>query len=279
MLLTKKINNNVAFGVDDADHAIVVFGKGIGFHHMPYEITAEDDIQRVFHDVNSSIASAIASIDDDVLLASSDIVSLAKMELECKLNPNLPFTLADHIQFAIERRKEGLDIDNPLSGDVAFVYPTELGVARTGVAMVNNRVKGADLPEDEACAIALHIVNGEVGGANDESSISLVMTSAKIMTRVTAIIEEQTGVKLNRESYAYNRFAAHFRYLTARLMKNEEEKTGNSSLFEQASSDFPEVYACVKKINDYLLEEYGWQCSREELLYLMMHVNRLITAR
>ena len=201
------------------------------------------------------------------------------MELECKLNPNLPFTLADHIQFAIERRKEGLDIDNPLSGDVAFVYPTELGVARTGVAMVNNRVKGADLPEDEACAIALHIVNGEVGGANDESSISLVMTSAKIMTKVTAIIEEQTGVKLNRESYAYNRFAAHFRYLTARLMKNEEEKTGNSSLFEQASSDFPEVYSCVEKINGYLTEEYGWQCSREELLYLMMHVNRLITAR
>ena len=94
MLLTKKINNNVAFGVDDADHAIVVFGKGIGFHHMPHEVAAEDDIQRVFHDVSSSIASAIVSIDDDVLLASSDIVALAKMELECKLNPNLPDRVA-----------------------------------------------------------------------------------------------------------------------------------------------------------------------------------------
>ena len=60
-------------------------------------------------------------------------------------------------------------------------------------------------------------------------------------------------------------------------MKNQEEHTINSSLFEQASNDFPEVYSCVKKINDYLESEYGWSCSNEELLYLMMHVNRLIT--
>lgn len=146
--------------------------------------------------------------------------------------------------------------------------------------MVNKRVKGADLPEDEACAIALHIVNGEVVAPNDESSISLVMTSAKVMTEVTAIIEEQTGVKLNRESYAYNRFAAHFRYLTARLQSEERGGEDRQQLHSRAGLlRLPEVYSCVEKINDYLLEEYGWQCSREELLYLMMHVNRLITAR
>ena len=47
----------------------------------------------------------------------------------------------------------------------------------------------------------MHIVNGEVGGANDESSISLVMTSAKIMTKVTAIIEEQTGETFDWDAF------------------------------------------------------------------------------
>ncbi|RRG00383.1 MAG: PRD domain-containing protein [Lactobacillus sp.] len=42
---------------------------------------------------------------------------------------------------------------------------------------------------------------------------------------------------------------------------------------------FPDIYSCVEKIQQYLADTYGWSCSNEELLYLMMHVNRLVTAR
>lgn len=277
MRLTKKINNNVALGVDDAGVDVVVFGKGIGFHHMPYELVDTSDVLRVFHDVSTSLASQLGPISDSILLAASDIVELARMELECRLNPNLPFTLADHIQFAIERRAEGIDIQNPLSAEVAFVYPSELGVARTGVAMVNRRVKGAELPEEEAYAIALHLVNGELGGAGDESSIHLVMESARIISFAVKVIEDDAGIELDRESYAFQRFAAHFRYLVARLMRGGEvTPSKNSSLFEQVAQDFPEVFLSVRKIADHLQSEYAWSCSNEELLYLMMHVNRLV---
>lgn len=279
MRLVKKINNNVALGIDDSGRDVVVFGKGVGFKHMPYDVGATDEVQRVFYDVSRSMAGTIAGLDDRVLLASSDIVDLAKMELECKLNPNLVVTLADHIQFAIERRKEHIDVTNPLANEVAFVYPNELRIAKTGVAMVNARVEDAELPESEACAIALHLVNGEMGGAGDASSIDLVMESARIMKKVTSIIEEELSVTLDRNSYAYNRFVAHFRYLVARLARNESEQTKNSSLFDQAAKDFPDIYSCVVKIQEYLQTEYGWSCTNEELLYLMMHVNRLVTAR
>lgn len=279
MRLTKKINNNVALGIDDAGHDVVVFGKGIGFHHMPHELLDASRVQRVFRDVSKTIADSIGPIDDEILLASSDIVELAKMDLDCKLNPNLPFTLADHIQFSIQRRREGIDIQNPLAREVASVYPIELRISRTGVAMINRRVRGADLPEDEAFSIALHLVNGEAGGAGNRSSISLVMKSARIIEKISAIIEESTSVVLDRESYAFHRFAAHFRYLVARLTENgEEEQTRNSALFEQAAADFPEIYRCVVRIGDHLFQEYGWHCSNEELLYLMMHINRLITS-
>lgn len=279
MLLTKKINNNVAEGKDSDGRDVVVFGKGVGFHRMPYQLTDADVVQRVFYDVSRDVASVASTIDDDVLLASSDIVELARMELETKLSPNLAFTLADHLQFAIQRQREGIQIQNPLSHDIAFVYPTELRIARTGVAMVNHRVKDANLPEEEAGAIALHLVNGEIGGAGDQSTIDLVMQSARIMTKVSQIIEEQLHVQLDRESYAYGRFVAHFRYLVARLMRGEAENTSNSSLFQQAAADFQDIYDCVRSINDYLNAEYGWKLSNEEQLYLMMHVNRLITTR
>lgn len=279
MRLVKKINNNVALGVDDSGRDVVVFGKGVGFKHMPYELTQTDEVQRVFFDVSKGMTQTLAGLSDNVLLASSDIVDLAKMELDCKLNPNLVVTLADHIQFAIERCREGIDVHNPLSNEVAFVYPNELRIGRTGIAMVNARVEDADLPEDEACAIALHIVNGELGGVGASSDMDIVMESARIMKEVTKIIEDEFGETLDRRSYAYNRFVAHFRYLVARLSRGESEETKNSSLFDQAAKDFSDIYSCVEKIQDYLKTTYGWSCSNEELLYLMMHVNRLVTAR
>lgn len=277
MRLTKKINNNVALGVDADGHEVVVFGKGVGFHRMPHEVDGSDCVERVFRDVSHGMADALASVDPDVVRAASDIADLAKMELEGKINPNLPFTLADHIQFAIERAHEGIGIDNPLSGEVSLVYPKELKVARTAVEMVNRRVKGADLPASEASNIALHIVNAEMGVAGDESSMDLVIKSTAIISHAADIVEADTGVKLDRTSFAFNRFAAHFRYLVARLTSDQEEKTLNSALFEQAAADFPDIYSCVEKINSYLQEEYGWSCSNEELLYLMMHINRLVS--
>lgn len=277
MRLTKKINNNVALGVDSQGRDVVVFGRGVGFHRMPHVVTDADAVERVFRDVSRATADSLSTVDPDVLRAASDIVDLAAMQLECKLSPNLPFTLADHIQFAIERKHEGIDIDNPLAGEVALIYPHELAVARTGVAMINRRVHGADLPESEAANIALHLVNGELGGVSDTSSMDLVVRSTTIIGHAADIIEQDTGTTLDREAFAFGRFAAHFRYLVARLMNDQEERTINSSLFEQAAQDFPEVYSCVKKINDYLQDEYGWTCSNEELLYLMMHVNCLLT--
>lgn len=278
MRLTKKINNNVALGVDGAGRDLVVFGKGVGFPHMPYELVDTSKVQRIFYNVSAAVAAVAANLDDNVLLASSDIVELAKMELGCSLNPNLAFTLADHIQFAMERGKKGLHIENPLSGDVALVYPVELELGRKACQMVAHRC-GVELPEGECYSIALHLVNGEAIGADDTSSIHLVITSAKIIEHAAEIIEERFAISLNRSSYEFNRFAAHFRYLVARLMAGTEVKTENSSLFNQAALDFPDIYESVRAIDDYLQQEWGWACSNEEKLYLMMHCNRLVRSQ
>lgn len=198
MRLTKKTNNNVALGMDAQGRDVVVFGKGIGFHRMPHEVGAGDVVERVFRDVSKGTVDALSTVDADVLLAASDIVDLAGMQLDYKLSPNLPFTLADHIQFAIERGREGIDIDNPLAGEVALVYPSELTVARTGVAMINRRVNGANLPESEAANIALHLVSGELGGMGDSSSMDLVVRSTTIISRAADIVEKDAGVTLDR---------------------------------------------------------------------------------
>lgn len=274
MLILKKINNNVALASTDTGEEVVVFGKGVGFHEMPYELEDESVIQRVFRDVDEKSIDGFEGISDEVLLVASDIVALADKALDCKLAGNLVISLADHLQYAVERAGEGVAIENPLSHEVAFVYPRETELGHRGVEIVLDRL-GVELPESEVTSIALHLVNAGVDGMGSAQDMDLVMKSTVILERATQIIEGQLGQKLDRTSYAYVRFVAHLRFLIRRLMRGSCKETENSGLFRQAARDFPDAYRCAAGFNEYLKREYNWSCSDEEMLYLMMHVNRL----
>lgn len=274
MLILKKINNNVALASTDAGEEVVVFGKVVGFHEMPYELEDESVIQRVFRDVDEKSIDGFEGISDEVLLVASDIVALADKALDCKLAGNLVISLADHLQYAVERAGEGVAIENPLSHEVAFVYPRETELGRRGIEVVRERL-GVELPESEVTSIALHLVNAEVDGMGSAQDMDLVMKSTVILERATQIIEGQLGQTLDRTSYAYVRFVAHLRFLIRRLMRGSCKETENSGLFRQAARDFPDAYRCAAGFNEYLKREYNWSCSDEEMLYLMMHVNRL----
>lgn len=274
MLILKKINNNVALASSDAGEEIVVFGKGVGFHEMPYELEDESVIQRVFRDVDEKCIGGFANIADDVLLVASDIVAMADKALDCALAGKLVVCLADHLQYALERTGDGIAIENPLSHEVAFVYPREVELGRRGIELVSERT-GVNLPESEITSIALHLVNAEVDGMGSVQDMDLVMKSTVILERATQVIEGQLGQQLDRTSYAYVRFVAHLRFLIRRLMRGGCKETENSGLFRQAARDFPDAYRCAAGINEYLKRDYNWSCSDEEMLYLMMHVNRL----
>ena len=169
--------------------------------------------------------------------ASSDIATTAGKALDCKLSGNLAFTLADHIQYAIERVADGIVFENPLANEVRFVYPREVSLGARGIEIVRERT-GIELPACEAISIALHLVNSEIDGMGSAQDMDLVMKSAVILDRATQIIEKHVGQPLDHSSYAYVRFVAHMRFLIRRLKQGGSKRTENSSLFCQAAKRF-----------------------------------------
>ena len=278
MLILKGINNNVALAVNDRGEECVVFGNGLGFSQVwPYELEDEAQIKRMFTSIKNSdeVAAALSTISDEMLLAAGDIAALAHDRLDCKLSPNLPFVLADHLQFAIEREDQDIVIHNPLETEVAFLYPRECEVGREGIEIVAKYSGGVRLPQSEETSIALHIVNAELDGMGNAEDMDFLFKSTAAVEQSVKIVERQLKMELDRASYPFVRFVAHLRYLIKRLMKGKVKPSENSSLFRQAARDFPDAYRCASAINNYLQKEYNWSCTDEELLYLMMHINRL----
>lgn len=268
--ITKKINNNVALALDSAGKEIVVFGRGIGFPEMPYELTDLSKIQRTFYDIKFNYVELAASLPEDIVLLAADIVEIARCDLDCDLNPNLPITLADHLNFAIERFQTGMEVHSPLAYDIAHFYPIEVELGRQALEIIRQR-KGLALPQCEATSIALHLINGEM----ENSDMHMTLTTTKVIRDVTNIIESTMGITLDTSGFNYSRFVTHIRYLLLRMQQGIQEVNGMSSAMRSLIREYPDIYCCTMKVVSYISTNYHWECSEDEKLYLFMHINRL----
>ena len=97
--------------------------------------------------------------------------------------------------------------------------------------------------------------------------------AAKVISELSAIVEHGMEIQLNKESFSYSRFCMHLRYLVQRMMHGNPLNADNAmdSMFVTMRNEYPQVYACVQQIDTFLHGTYGWQCSKEEQLYLIMH--------
>ncbi len=271
MKVVRRLGNNAAVALDGNGKEIIVLGKGISSGTIPFEINDISIVEKSFYNVNPMYMNMIGSISNEVLMASADVVEQAEFNLDCELNPNLTFTLADHLQFAIKRFKEGMDIPTPIAYDVMHLYPEEyeLGLLALDIIQDYTSVK---LPENEAINVTLHIINSKI-----ESGENLyeMMETLDIIEDMCKIIEEEMKIEIDRSSYEYARFIMHIRYLLQRLASGKEFSENEPIFSKSMIIDYPEVYGCVEKIAGYLKENKSWKLSKEEKIYLMIHIIRL----
>ena len=270
MKLLRKINNNAAVAQDKRGREMVVLGKGVGFHTMPCELTDLSVIYRTFYDVDPQYYEMVSSLPEETLMAGADIAEQAEILLEMELNPNLPFTLADHIAFALQREQQGIQLATPLSYDVKHLYPLEYELGLRALETIRLRI-GGGLPRAEAVSIALHIVNAELEGSDLHSTLMAV----EVLEAVTAVVEQTLHITLDHESYNYARFAMHIQFLVRRLSMGTAVEQGSGGMLTELSAEYPEVYACSCEVAKTIEQKYGWHCSRDEVLYLMLHIYRV----
>lgn len=269
MKVIKKINNNVAICLDSNDKELIAFGKGIGFPKMPYVLDDLNLIQRTYYGVNPRYLDLLNDIPDEVFEISTKIVDYAQTKLEYTLNSNVVFTLADHINFAIQRFHKNIQVKVPLSYDVEFLYEKEMDIGKKAIKYIN-KTMGIRLSSKEATGIALHFIN-----VLTNESIEEPMNTDDLLQRIIGIIEKELKINIETSSFSYSRFATHVEYLLKRIEENVSIDTKNHKMYENITEKYPESYQCALKIQEYLNQETGRILNDEELLYLIIHINRL----
>ena len=237
---------------------------------MPYEIKDLSALTMTFYRIDKRFYDLIEDIPEQVLEVTAQIVDEARKTLLSPLNPNLLIGLSDHINFAVIRLRKYKKMQMLFSYDVEQLYPKETALGRFAVQLIKRKL-GMVLPESEITNIAMHLVNAKEEKEPETEGPDTEM----VISEVAKMIEGYFQIEVDRKSFNYNRFAMHMRYYLKRIKEEAQFMNDNSSIYDAMKESNPEVYDCALIISDYIDKTLQAETTKDEFLYLMMHIYRI----
>jgi beta-glucoside operon transcriptional antiterminator len=270
------LNNNVVVALNDDQKEVVLMGNGLGFQKKPGFQVDKSRIEKVFEIKNQvesiRIEQMLSEIPEDVITIAFDILNYAKKKLNKEFNETSFISFADHLHTAIQRAKKGIQMKNFLLWDIKRFFPEELAIARKGIQFVNEKM-GIELSDDESGFLTLHIVNAEIDSTN-EAAINLTQMIEEILT----VIKYTLKINFAENDIYFQRFITHLRFfservLNARLDEIEEDAVENELLINKK---YPEAFEATKKVVELLDTRWHYQASKDEQVYITIHIARII---
>ncbi|MBU8637375.1 BglG family transcription antiterminator LicT [Bacillus pumilus] len=274
MIISKVINNNVVSAYDDEQHELVIMGRGIAFQKKSGDPIDEERIEKVFSiqnkDISEKFKTLLYDIPIEYMQVCEAIIDHARTTLNKNLNDSIYVTLTDHITFAIERHQKGMDIKNALLWEIKRLYKDEFMCGVEALRIIQDKLD-IHLPEDEAGFIAMHIVNAEL---NEEMPNVIQIT--KLIQDILNIVKYHFQIDLDEESLNYFRFVTHLKFFGQRLFNETQMENQNEFLYEVVKEKNTAAFQCAEKINDYVQKEHNRSLIEDEMLYLTLHIDRVI---
>ncbi len=274
MKVLRVFNNNVVLARDDAGRDVILTGRGLGYQARPGRVIDPVAVQRTFVPVDGRdpdhLAELLASIPPEHIQLVGEALTEVGLDDTVLRNPALVVALADHISFAVRRLEHGLVIEYPLRGEVKNLYSREYGQALTLLAAVNDRLE-IQLPDGEAVALALHLVNA--GFSTGDLSYTYTMTA--VISQLIEVIEQTFDVRLDEGSVSVGRFITHLRYLFVRIQQHQQLTDQPSVIGAAIKDSYPQPAECAERLAGILELRLGSPLTSDEISYLALHVARV----
>lgn len=283
MLIERVLNNNVVVVLNEQGDERIVMGKGIAFQKKPHDEVDTAKIEKIFVPENQPQSDEMKALFRDVapqdLEAIKMVVDHSENQMGRKLENDLYFLYFDHLAHALKRAKEGIFIPNPLVFDIQRFYPKEFATALEALTLIEEQT-GIVFPEGEAGFIALHLAsNGMGSNGMGPGSIHAVMDQTMIVRDILSMISKYYGVILDDSSLAYQRMVTHLQYFVQRILADGPFQEQDEFLFALVQSKYPKAFRCGERIVDYLKTTRKVAVQESELIYLVIHIHRVLEAQ
>ena len=273
MKISRVFNNNSVGAVLPDGREAVLVGPGVGFNKRRGDEVDPAMVEKRF--VLDSVAesqgmrSILVSLPYPVVELTARVAARLAERHDIKLSPAVEIGLADHLAAALDRLANQTSLYNNLLFETKSTYREEFRIALEVLDWVQE-LAGKRLPLDEAGFITLHLVNAGLTGNMVEtqrtaSAVQGVMTIVRAWMPVTAALDPGH----------VERFLTHLKFVVRRISENAQLVGGHENLFAMLWRTEPEAFQCAESIATFLHESFGAELTREEVLYLVIHLARL----
>ena len=277
MKIYKILNNNVAVVFGENGQEKIVMGKGICFKKKAGDEIESDVIDKEFflsgEEAHNKFQVLVKDIPMEHIALGEEIIQEAKLRLGKKLNDMIYISLIDHVHTSIIRFLDGVTVKNALLWDIRRFYRDEYQIGLWALDRIEERCK-VRLPEDEAGFIALHLANAQM----DQEQMQNMYEITRIMQEVVNIVKYFFQMEFDEDDVYYYRFITHLKFFAQRLTGHSSYDGDDSDeLWSLIREKYKDAYRCVEKITQFINQKYEYQLSREEQLYLTIHIERIVS--
>ncbi|GBF10746.1 MULTISPECIES: BglG family transcription antiterminator LicT [Tepidibacillus] len=276
MKIAKVINNNVVSVIQNGEE-LVIMGRGIAFQKKPGEEVEKEKIQKIFalknKQTSDNFKMLLREVPIELMVVVEEVIQYAKNILGKNLNENIYVSLTDHINFAMERHQKGAQIKNSLLWEIKHLYKEEFLIGLKALEQINEKFN-ISLPEDEAGFIAIHIITAEMN-----EDVTNTMNITKFIQQIINIVKYHFKVEFDEDSLNYYRFITHLKFFAQRVFKGTHYENDDDYLYIMIKQKHKEAARCTEKIKDYIKKEYNHDLTNEEMLYLTIHIERVVNRK
>lgn len=272
--IVRVFNHNVVLVEEPVTNSeIVLLGKGIGFGKKPGNAIAYNDerVEKRFRIESEShkkqYQTLINQIDNAVIGISEEIIALIAKEITPQINEHVHVALPDHIQFAIYRLRNGLEIVNPFLFEIQTLYPKEYALAERAAGMIKLAFS-IDIPESEIGFIALHIHS-----AISYLPVAKAVQFTNVISELVEKVEQRSGKVIQRSTLDYVRLITHLRFAIERI---RQQKTIENPLLASIKATLPKEFQLAEELAKLIEERLDVAVPDGEIGYIAMHLFRLL---
>ncbi|WP_086350557.1 BglG family transcription antiterminator LicT [Candidatus Enterococcus clewellii] len=275
MISIKKVLNSSVVLVENNGKEMIALGKGIGFGKKIGDQIPDEQVDKIFLEVEEQksvqIVELVGEIPFEFFEVTRDIIAEAEKQLGKKLNSNLYLTLTDHLHFAVERAQEGLTVANRLYWEIKSYYPQEFQVGKHALELLNEKY-AIELPQEEASNIAFHLINAQSEDTENADGFKY----AKMIGGIVNMVRYSIQKEIDTNSIHYTRFITHVRFFVERYYSDGLLEDTEDQLYKQMWTLYPSAMETATKVKEYLEKVYQATIPDEEIVYLGVHINRLM---
>ncbi|MCH1627277.1 PRD domain-containing protein [Ferdinandcohnia quinoae] len=269
MKIARILNNNAVVVTDGQEEKIAV-GPGIAFNKRKNDIVNVHKIEKLFvMKENEKLQQLLSRIPEEHFVISEEIISYAENFMGVKLNEHIHIVLTDHISFAIQREREGIQLKNKLLNEIKILYKREYEIGLWAIRHIKEKCN-IEMPVDEAAFIALHIHTMKLQGGDMHETVR----QTSIVRDMVQTITETLNIHVEEDDISYQRLITHLRFALTRV-NHYELHVMDDEMLEMLKTKFPISYSCAAKVAKVVLLEHGIVLPEHELGYITLHIERL----